>query len=211
MNLNQRRSSPETSKAQPDTSWTYLPYPDHPALKTLLKTPQFLWRLGLGKLVGQLFLILSTTGRTSGLPRRTAVEYHKFNGQKCIAAAWPQSDWYRNLQADPRVTLQSADGVEHVSARRITSEEDLTRVFQFVEENPLFRRFWEGLGGPSDLEEFIKEKDRLHLLTFDPTEKPTPPPLEKDLLWIWPIAAAAGLTAVWIGRSLSQNRRDNRK
>jgi len=88
MNFNQRRSSTEPCKRQPDASWTYLPYPDHPALKTLLKTPQFIWRMGLGKLVGQLFLILTTTGRKSGLPRRTAVEYHKFDGRKFIAAAW---------------------------------------------------------------------------------------------------------------------------
>lgn len=53
-----------------------LPYPSHSALRSLFRLPILLYRLGLEPLVGWGFMILTTTGRKSGLPRRTAIEYH---------------------------------------------------------------------------------------------------------------------------------------
>jgi deazaflavin-dependent oxidoreductase (nitroreductase family) len=85
-----------------------LPYPSHPVLRALFKSPILLYRLGLGWLVGRLFMILTTTGRKSGLPRPTAIEYHRLHGRKYVMNAYgTKSDWYRNLLADPLVTIQS--------------------------------------------------------------------------------------------------------
>ncbi len=46
-----------------------IPYPSHPALKHLFHTPIWLWRLGLGPLVGRLFMVMTTTRRN---PNRQA-------------------------------------------------------------------------------------------------------------------------------------------
>jgi deazaflavin-dependent oxidoreductase (nitroreductase family) len=166
-----------------------LPYPSHPALRALFKSPILLYRLGLGWLAGRLFMILTTTGRKSGLPRRTAIEYHRFLGRKYVMNAYGmKSDWYRNVLADPRVTIQTADGVEHCRARRLTSDAELAEAYGFVESNPVFRRLIQRLGFEMSREEFLARRDHWWLVTFDPTDDPTPPPLEADLRWVVPVA-----------------------
>lgn len=95
-------------------------------MKYLFKLPILLYRLGLGPVIGCQIMILATTRRKSGLPRRTAVEYNVHNGRKFIMAGWGgQSDWHKNLAADPRVTIQPADGAEPAIARRLTEDEEL--------------------------------------------------------------------------------------
>jgi len=74
-----------------------------------LRTPIYLYRIGLGPVLGQRFCMIEHTGRTSGLPRYTALEVVRHDDESInIAAAWgPKSDWYRNLQADPRLKVSS--------------------------------------------------------------------------------------------------------
>jgi len=179
-----------------------IPYPSSPLLRQLFRLPILLWRLGLGRLVGRLFMVLTTTGRSSGQPRRVAIEYHEFRGRKYVMAAWPQSDWYRNIVHQPLVTVQTAGGAEPATARRIVDPGELNEAYDFVESNPVFRRWLRVLGVASDREEFIASGDRLHLLTFDPTDQETPLPQSGDLWWIWPIAACgcagAAALAVWL-------------
>lgn len=177
-----------------------IPYPKHPLLKAVFKFPILLWRLGLGSISGRLFMIMTTTGRKSGKPRRTAIEYHEINGKNYVLAAWPKSDWYQNLLADPRVTIQTARGSQSCVARRLTDDEELGRVFDFVEKNPLMRYFWEMLGFNLTREEFLAQKDRFYLIVFEPTDQPTPPPLEADLKWVWAVIGLSGLAGFFIGR-----------
>ena len=42
--------------------------------------PQLLYSLGLGPIYGRLVLLLTTTGRKSGLPRVTPLQYEEVNG-----------------------------------------------------------------------------------------------------------------------------------
>jgi len=42
-------------------------------MKRLLKAPILFYRLGLGLVVGRLFMVMTTTGRKSGQPRRIAM------------------------------------------------------------------------------------------------------------------------------------------
>jgi deazaflavin-dependent oxidoreductase (nitroreductase family) len=50
---------------------------------------------------------LTTTGRKSGLPRETGVSFMPVDGNYVIFAGWGvRSDWYRNLLANPNVTIQ---------------------------------------------------------------------------------------------------------
>ena len=65
------------SPARPDAPPIPIPYPDTPLMKHAYRFPVLLYRLGLGRLAGRLFMILTTTGRSSGLPRRTAIEFHE--------------------------------------------------------------------------------------------------------------------------------------
>jgi deazaflavin-dependent oxidoreductase (nitroreductase family) len=52
-------------------------------------------------------LLLTTTGRRSGLPRRTALTFQPLDGRYLVLAGMgTRSDWYRNLLAQPRVEVR---------------------------------------------------------------------------------------------------------
>jgi deazaflavin-dependent oxidoreductase (nitroreductase family) len=72
----------------------------------------WLWRLGLGPwinawpAVGGRIMVITHTGRRSGLPRRTPVNYAPADGSVyCTAGFGHRADWYRNLMANPRVDV----------------------------------------------------------------------------------------------------------
>jgi deazaflavin-dependent oxidoreductase (nitroreductase family) len=169
-------------------------YPSTPIGRFIWRAPMVTYRLGLGPIVGQVLMILTTTGRKSGRPRRTMVEYHRLDGKKYIAAGFgPETQWYRNIMADPRVTIQTSDGSESVRAVRVTVDDELlaaVNMFRQADSAVAINWFLGTLGiEPSD-EDILAKKDRLHLLRLDPTDEPTPPPMEADLVWLWPVAAA---------------------
>lgn len=94
-----------------------------------------------GSFGGHRVLLLTTTGRTSGLPRRTPVQYEEVDGEKLIVAAAggaPEApQWFRNIEADPGVMVQT--GGRLWSARAKVAEpgerDELWR--RLIELNPL--------------------------------------------------------------------------
>jgi deazaflavin-dependent oxidoreductase (nitroreductase family) len=78
-------------------------------LRAGLRLPIWLYRLHLGWLLGDRFLMITHLGRKTGLPHRTVVEVvrHDKSTDGCVVASgWgAQSDWYRNIQHTPQVTI----------------------------------------------------------------------------------------------------------
>lgn len=175
-----------------------MPYPKG-LLKVLFKAPILLYRLGLGFVVGRLFMVLTTTGRKSGQPRRTAIEFHEFEGKPTVMSGWgAKTDWYRNLQASPLATVQTWRGAQSVRARRIDSEEELRRAFDWARSNPTMRNMMKLARFEMAQEQFIAEKERFTLITFEPTDQPAPPPLKADLVWIWTILLPVCFWCAWM-------------
>lgn len=57
--------------------------------------------------VKKVVLLLTTTGRKSGLPRTTPLQYEESDGTYIVGSArGVDADWYRNLVADPQVEIQ---------------------------------------------------------------------------------------------------------
>ena len=183
----------------------YIPYPSFPILKYLFKSPILLWRLGLGNIVGRQLMILTTVGRKSGRLRHTAVEYHLYKDRKYVMAAWPQADWYQNLLHDPYLTIQTASENEEVVARRLSTDEELTEVYELVEQTAPLRKFSETHGIEMNLSDFLAHKDRFLLLTFDPVYEPTLEPLQANLRWVWLVGVASGLVG-WLLHSRQRGR-----
>jgi deazaflavin-dependent oxidoreductase (nitroreductase family) len=66
------------------------------------------YRKGFGP--RRLVLLLTTTGRKSGLPRVTPLQYELIGGDYYLGSArGAQADWFRNLQVDPCVEIQVGD------------------------------------------------------------------------------------------------------
>ncbi len=78
-------------------------------LRLLLRAPVALYRLRLGWLLGGRVLLLTHTGRGSGLRRDTPLEVVRHDpatGAYYVVAAWGrESDWLRNVLHTPRVRV----------------------------------------------------------------------------------------------------------
>lgn len=164
----------------------------------MYKTPILLYRLGLGFLVGRLFMVLTTAGRKSGQPRRTAIEFHEFKDHPTVMGAWGvKADWYRNLGVNPLATVQTWRGTQSVLARRIITDEELACAFQWAQSNPTMRNFLNAAGFEMTLEKFLAEKERFIFVTFEPTVESTPPALKTDLAWFWVVLLPACVLLAW--------------
>jgi deazaflavin-dependent oxidoreductase (nitroreductase family) len=186
------------SYKQPEEGW--LSYPPSYWHRLLFKAPITLWRLGLGWLVGWVLMLITHTGRKTGLPRRTMVEYHSLNGVKYAPCAFGvRSDWYRNVALNPYVVIQTLHRTERAKAIRVTDNHELLRVFALFlrRDPPLTKAYLQSLGIQPEPAAVLANKDRIYWLRFDPTDEPTPQPLKADLAWIWLLALAGGLFA-WL-------------
>ncbi|MEJ2352392.1 MAG: nitroreductase family deazaflavin-dependent oxidoreductase [Anaerolineales bacterium] len=92
-----------------------------------LRGPIWIYRFGLGKLLGNRFLELTHIGRKSGLARHTVLEvvrYEPSSGTYYIAVGFGEhSDWYKNILANPHVEVQSGSGHFKAIAVQLSPEE----------------------------------------------------------------------------------------
>jgi deazaflavin-dependent oxidoreductase (nitroreductase family) len=148
-------------------------------------------------MIGRRFLVLTATGRKSGQPRRAALEYTVMDGKLYIVSAWGErAQWYRNVVADPHVTVQTHAGAAGMVARRVDDDAELARLFERFRHSPVWDIYLDALCIERDAADFVAKKDRLYLLRLDSTGTPTPPPLEPDLEWVWWVVLALGVMAL---------------
>jgi deazaflavin-dependent oxidoreductase (nitroreductase family) len=94
--------------------------------------PILAYKIGLGPLIGRVLLLLTTTGRKTGLARVTPLQYELIDGIYHIGAVFGvKTDWVRNIQANPRVQVcvkgETFNGLAEVS----TDPEDIADFIQY--------------------------------------------------------------------------------
>lgn len=109
----------------------------------IFRSPIFLYRSGLGWILGRRFMLLTHIGRRTGKVRRTVLAVLRFDPQtKEIMAisAWSANDWYLNIQASP--ALQVEIGLIHyVPEQRTLSPEEIATLFEeYRYKHPIFSR-----------------------------------------------------------------------
>jgi deazaflavin-dependent oxidoreductase (nitroreductase family) len=142
------------------------------------KIPDFIWRVigwlnprissrfRKGRKASQLVLVLTTTGRNSGCPHKTPLQYELVEGIYYVASArGVRADWYRNLVIEPNVTVGIASKEFSAQAEAIS---DPVRIADFLElrleRNPkMIRTMMRIEGLPAnfsrkELEEFASHK-----------------------------------------------------
>lgn len=108
--------------------------------RALNRAPIWLYRLGLGGLLGGRFLLLTHTGRKSGRPRQVVLEVvgrHEESGGYLIASGYGvRSQWFRNIVNDPRVRFQV--GSRHYTglARPLPAAESGRRLRDYARHHP---------------------------------------------------------------------------
>ncbi len=115
---------------KPPTGWQRL----------LWRAPIWLYKLHLGWLLDGRFLLLNHTGRKSGLPRQAVIEVAKHDpdsGTYYVASGFgKKSDWYRNIQKTPAVTIQVGRKKMAVTAVPLTPEESGQMMVDYAHRHP---------------------------------------------------------------------------
>lgn len=180
-------------------------------LRLALRLPILFTRLGLGRLVSASnILILTTRGRKTGRARHTAVEYRRHGSQIYVISAWgDRPDWFRNLLADPHVTVQQNGRRFAAVASVVDSSGEALRVLHlfrrtapFVYEAVLARMTDERARSVNTLPDI---SPHVTIVRMDEQRAEPPlPPVRSDLVWLWPtalIAATATAALVFLTRS----------
>ncbi len=88
------------------------------------RTPIWLYRLGLGGLLGERFVLINHIGRKTDQLRQAVVEvvqHNKESGAYVVASGFGEkADWYQNLMAHPEVTIQVGQKRMLAHAKRLS-------------------------------------------------------------------------------------------
>jgi deazaflavin-dependent oxidoreductase (nitroreductase family) len=181
-----------------------VPYPTG-ILRTIMRLPLVLHRLGLGPLVNLLpLLVITTRGRSSGLPRQSVLEYRRHGNRFYVVSVWgKRTQWFQNLIVNPLVTVQK--GRERFGARAALvsdSGEALRVLYLFRKKAPIIydallsRLSDQGTVNARTLPDIANQ---FVIVRLEPTvDDSAPPPLPSDLAWIWRTALMAGLALMAI-------------
>jgi deazaflavin-dependent oxidoreductase (nitroreductase family) len=108
--------------------------PPSKLLRMFYRFPIYLYRIGLGRLMGKRFIHIQHTGRKSELPRHSVVEVAGYDPKEdayYIAAAYGEkADWFRNMMKTPQVKAQVGGRHFDGMASRLTPDQ----TFQLYED-----------------------------------------------------------------------------
>jgi deazaflavin-dependent oxidoreductase (nitroreductase family) len=166
------------------------------AFKVLNRFMMLLWRLGLGGLlnawpaVGGRFMVLTHTGRKTGLRRRTPVNYATIGGDiYCAAGFGSVSDWYRNIKADPTVEVWLPDGWWSGTAGEVTGGEDHLAHMRRVLIASGFAALMAGINPQTMTDaELEQATGDYHLIRIRRQVARTGLDGPGELAWVWPLA-----------------------
>ena len=154
-----------------------------------------MWRLGLGgwvnfwpSVVGRI-MILTHTGRKTGLRRHTPVNYAVVDGELyCTAGFGAATDWYRNILAHPQVEVWLPDGWWAGSAEDVTGVDNALDLLRQVLIASAFA------GRAAGIKPHTMTDEELAAITADyrlvrirRTAARTGPGGPGELAWVWPV------------------------
>jgi deazaflavin-dependent oxidoreductase (nitroreductase family) len=115
--------------------------PPSGALRLAFRLPILLYRLHLGWLLGDRFLMMTHKGRKSGIWRKVVVEVvrHDKAGQTYyIASGWgKKSDWYKNILKNPKVIVNSGGKKMEAVAETLTEDQAIPVFRDYATRHPV--------------------------------------------------------------------------
>ena len=99
-----------------------------------------------GRLVGLEMLLLTTTGRRSGLRRTTPMPVFRDGAHMVIVGSNGGADtdplWWKNLQQDPRAAIEVRGGHRQRVRARLATPDERARLWpRLTDWNPNYRRY----------------------------------------------------------------------
>lgn len=114
------------------------PNPPTGLRRTLWRLPILGYRVGLGPLFGGRFMLLTHTGRVSGLPRQACIEIIESQPGRYIAASGfgAAADWFKNIRKNPEVDIQVGRRVFRASATVLSADEGGALMERYAPRHP---------------------------------------------------------------------------
>lgn len=146
------------------------------ALRVLLRLPIWLYRAGLGRLLGHRLLYLVHQGRRTGARHEVVAETVRFDRDRpeaVVVAAWGKDpDWYRNLLVGPALEVRiGSHRWVHPEHRFLDGTETLRTLLAYREAHPrAWQRIAPLLGFPVDPTDprWPDVADTVHAIAFTP-------------------------------------------
>ena len=119
------------------------------------RAPIWLYRLGLGWLLGKRFILINHVGRKTGKLRQAVVEVVRYEPDTdtyiVVSGFGGNSDWYQNLMAHPQVWVQVGLKRKWVCAERLPQSRAAEVLLEYNHQHPvLLRTLARVLGYPTD-------------------------------------------------------------
>lgn len=197
---------PQSIPAAGEGAANMLPYPTG-FYRLLYRMPLTLYRLGLGGLLNLAsIMVLTTRGRSSGLPRYTPIEYRPHGSKIYAVSGWGERpNWVRNLTADPNVCLRQGQRAFAARAQVVEDSSEALRVLH------LFRKrapaFYDSLIARTSGEAEVNNRTlpdvsrQLTIVRFDSApDAGDLPAIQADLKWVWLVALLAGVVLALLRR-----------
>lgn len=179
----------------------------HGDMRPVHKGMVMAWRLGLGPILnlqpdtlGRM-TVLTTRGRRSGLSRRTPLTYAPGDGEIFLISGFGRvADWYRNIEADPRVELWLPDGRWRGVAERVDGpEERLSRLREVLGESGFAATRMAHIDPQAISDDDLRERTQdVTVIRVRLEERLDGSPA--DLWWVWPALGVGALIGTAIGR-----------
>jgi deazaflavin-dependent oxidoreductase (nitroreductase family) len=154
-----------------------------------------MWRLGMGTMLNMgpgmagRYMVITHTGRKSGMKRRTPVNYALVDDEVyCTAGFGSVSDWYRNILANPQVEVWLPDGWYAGVAEEVTHPEARLPLLREVLIAGGFASYAAGVDPKQmtdeELDAATKEYRLIHIRRVAARTGQDGP---GDLVWVWPV------------------------
>ena len=145
----------------------------------MLKLPLLLYRVGLGRLLGHRFMLLTHIGRRSGKVRNTVLAVLHFDPKTReirAISAWSASDWYKNILTLPALQVETGS-TRYVPVHHSLASEEIAALFEdYRSQHPIFSRIVCRIPGwkwDSSHEELLELAKTLRGVAFQPKEGET--------------------------------------
>jgi deazaflavin-dependent oxidoreductase (nitroreductase family) len=159
-----------------------LPYPESLA-RALSRIPLFVYKLGWGRALGWVpLLVMTAEGHETHKHRYVVVEYRRHGSKYYIVSGWgEQTHWYQNLMHNPRVTIQHGSQVYDAVAHRVENPpEVLSSLYMFSRNSWIYETLFARMSSAqsADLSTLAEVVDEFTVVRIDPTnESPKLPPV----------------------------------
>ncbi len=123
------------------TNKSLIDAPPGKLLRFGLRLPIWLFRVHLDWMLGDRFLMLTHTGRKSGMSRQTVIEvvkHDKATDTYYVVSGWgKKADWYQNIRKSPHVTIHVRGHKFQAIAEFVGLEKAVEVLQSYAREHPV--------------------------------------------------------------------------